>query len=121
MRVEILHKLSNDILASVDLPEKEGSGDSGQRLGAAIRLYARLGRPLINADLHGLSCPGADLRGQRFIGCKLDGADLRGALLHGADFTSASLTNARLDDSVLTGARFLKADLTNATLRRAHL
>ncbi|MEE8658026.1 hypothetical protein CGLAMM_05320 [Acetobacteraceae bacterium EV16G] len=121
MCLNILHKSSGEIIASVARPSEVGMEDPGRCRGTAVQQCAQLGQHLIDADLKGVSCRHADLRGQCFIGCILDDADFSGASLQGADFSGASLLRARFDDASLSGARFLNTDLKQATFKRANL
>ncbi len=80
------------------------------------------------------SCPGANLKGQKFTlrnadlsgarlmnadftGSNLNGIDLTGANLTGATFgTGTNLSGAKIDGAILDGATFAGADLTKASL-----
>jgi uncharacterized protein YjbI with pentapeptide repeats len=76
---------------------------------------------LNEADLSGVSIPGADLRGGLMFRTNLRGADLSKAKLGDANVVEADLTDAKLIDADLVGCICIKSNLLSADLQRADL
>ena len=90
--MEIKHKLTNEVLLTIE------------------------GNSLQGTNLRGANLQGADLQG-----ANLRGTNLRGANLRGADLQVADLQGADLRGTNLRGANLRLADLQGANLRLANL
>ena len=95
--MEIKHKITNEVLLTIE-------GDSLQ-----------------GANLKGANLKGANLKGANLKGANLKGADLQGADLKYADLQYANLQAANLQYANLRGADLRGADLRGANLRWADL
>ncbi len=105
--LEIRHKQTGEILASIPEPTLHGA-----RLAGADLRYADLRHACIrDADFTGAVLAGADLRGAMISGCNFREAKLIGVCLSGASITGGSLAQARVS----------RSDLRLATLRRIYM
>lgn len=114
------------VMMSTDFKHVYYSSASADNLNEAVLEAVRAGVALSGrngeANLDGLSLPGADLRNARLSGCAMRGANLRGANLSGAEL--GNLEGADLSHANLSGARVWRlrgADLSGADLSDVRL
>ena len=98
MLYEIKHRITGEILFSVEIEDAEGQSTG---LGLAIKAAIKEGADLRGADLRGAALSmtdmrGADLREANLRWSDLQGADLRGAALSMTDMRGADLREADL-------------------------
>ena len=99
--MEIKHKLTNEVLLTI-----EGASLQGANLQYADLQYADLrGANMKYADLLGANLQGANLRGANLQGANLRGANLRGANLRGANLPTdvIRIDGMRWDVTILHG------------------
>lgn len=88
----------------LDILERSKTDDTKSQAAAnAITILVKAGVRFNNADLKGISIPGADLTGGQFDSAQLQGADLTGVTLtrswiHQADFSNARMTGVRFGE-----------------------
>ena len=98
--MEIKHKLTNEVLLTI-----EGNSLQGTNLrGANLRLANLQGADLQGTNLRGADLQGADLQGANLRGTNLRGANLQGTNLRGANLRLADLQGANLRLANLQGA-----------------
>ena len=100
--MEIKHKITNEVLLTIE-------GDSLQ--GADLR----------GADLQAANLRDADLKGSNLQAANLRHADLKYADLQGSNLREADLRGANLRGADLKGANLREADLQYADLKGADL
>jgi hypothetical protein len=110
VKFEIKHKITGDILYSVET----------ETLGLAVEKAVRSNVSLRSANLQGADLHGADLHGADLQGADLQGADLHGAYLLGANLRVADLQYANLREANLHGAYLREAYFRGAELRKAN-
>ena len=106
MRIEIKHRLTNNVLYSCDADDLKEAVMKGINEGA---------------NLEGANLEGANLEGSDLIGANLRSANLKDAYLVGANLKDAYLVDAYLKDAYLVGAYLVGANLRGANLRGANL
>ena len=94
--VEIKHRYSGKVIATVECEDGWDALSDSARLGEAVLKALKSGSNLCGANLGGAYLVGADLGGAYLVGADLGGADLRGAYLGGADLRGADLRGAYL-------------------------
>ena len=105
--MEIKHKLTNEVLLTIECDSLQG---------ADLQCANLQGANLRNANLQWANLRGADLQGANLRGADLQWANLRGADLQGADLQGADLRWVNPQGANLQGANLRGADLQWANL-----
>ena len=111
-QMEIKHKITGEVLLTVECTNLRGANLEGANLRWVDLRFADLrGANLNFVDLSFADLRGADLRGANLQVANLQMASLKGANLEGANLRFANLRNAKLQGADLRGANLREADL----------